>query len=149
MRFLVLGATGTVGSQVTRELQQRGAAVRVLTRDPGKASRLGPDIEVVKGDLLEPASLHGLFEGVDGAFLLNPVGPSESQEGLIAVGVAMTQKLKRIVYLSVQHADRASYLPHFGSKGESSTRSSTPASRTPSCARATSSRTTSGTRTSC
>jgi uncharacterized protein YbjT (DUF2867 family) len=116
MKFLVLGATGTVGSQVTRELLGRGAKVRALTRDPGKAAGLGPDVEVVKGDLIDPAALKGLFEGVDGAFIVNTVSPSESQEGLMAVSAAMTQKLKRVVYLSVQHADRAAHLPHFGAK---------------------------------
>ncbi|NOT33071.1 MAG: NmrA family NAD(P)-binding protein [Candidatus Eisenbacteria bacterium] len=116
MKYLVLGATGTVGSQVARELMKQGATVRVLTRNPEKAAALGPNVETVKGNLLDPASLEGLFKGVDGAFLLNAVGSTECQEGLMAVSAAITQKLARIVYLSVQHADRASYLPHFGSK---------------------------------
>lgn len=37
MSILVTGGTGTVGSQIVRELVARGASVKVLTRDPTKA----------------------------------------------------------------------------------------------------------------
>ena len=116
MKYLVVGATGTVGSQVTRELLARGHQVRALTRNPDKAAALGAGIEIVKGDLLDPPSLRTLYWGVDGAFVLITLGPTESHEGLTAVCTAQLAGLKRIVYLSVQHADRAPYLPHFGSK---------------------------------
>ena len=36
-RVLVIGATGTVGREVTAELQRTGVAVRALTRTPAKA----------------------------------------------------------------------------------------------------------------
>ena len=116
MKYLVLGATGTVGSQVARELLARGHQVRVLTRDPAKAAVLGAGVEIVKGDLLDPITLKTLFTGVDGAFLLNGVSITESQEGLMALTAAKVAGLKKIVYMSVQHADRAPHLPHFGSK---------------------------------
>lgn len=116
MKILVLGATGTVGSHVVRELLARRQQVRVLSRDPEKARALGPDVEAVKGSLLDPATLSTLYDGVDGAFLLNPVSQTETNEGLMAVSSAMTAGVRRLVYMSVQHADRAPYLPHFGSK---------------------------------
>jgi uncharacterized protein YbjT (DUF2867 family) len=116
MKFLVLGATGTVGTNVVRELLGRRNEVRVLTRDPRKAGSLGADVEAVKGDLLDPAVLGTLYDGVDGAFVLNPVSQTEANEGLMAVSAARTAGVKRIVYMSVQQVDRAPYLPHFGSK---------------------------------
>lgn len=116
MKILVLGATGTVGSHVVRELLARQQAVRVLTRDPDKARPLGPDVETIRGDLLDPATLRTLYSGVDGAFLLNAVSQTETSEGLMAVSAAMESELQRLVYMSVQHADRAPHLPHFGSK---------------------------------
>src|SRR2546425_6267404 len=116
MKHLVIGATGTVGSQVTRELLSRGHQVRALTRKPEKAAALGAGVEAVQGHLLDPDTVRTLYWGVDGAFLLNAVSTTESHEGLMAVCGAQLAGLKRIVYLSVQHADRAPYLPHFGSK---------------------------------
>ena len=116
MKFLVLGATGTVGSQVTRELLAGGHHVRALTRNPEKVAALGAGVEALKGDLLDPKTLDVLYTGVDGAFILNGVATTESQEGLMAITAAREAKLKRLVYMSVQHADRAVHLPHFGSK---------------------------------
>jgi uncharacterized protein YbjT (DUF2867 family) len=53
---------------------------------------------------------------MDGLFLLNAVSTSEANEGLMAVNGAMLGGVGKIVYLSVQHADRAPHLPHFGAK---------------------------------
>lgn len=116
MKFVVFGATGTVGSQVTHELVSRGYQVRAVSRDPAKAQKLGAGIEAVKADLNDPDTLAKVFDGTDGVFLLAAVGSTESHETLMGVTAARVAKAKRIVYLSVQHADRAGYLPHFGSK---------------------------------
>jgi uncharacterized protein YbjT (DUF2867 family) len=116
MKILVLGATGTVGSTVVRELLSRGQQVRVLTRDPAKAAAFGAGVEVVKGDLLEPRALAPVFAGVDGVFVVNGLALSEATEGIIAVNEARAAGIQRIVYMSVQHVDRAPHLPHFGGK---------------------------------
>lgn len=116
MKVLVLGGTGTVGSQVVKELLARKAEVSVLTRSPEKAKALPAGAQAVTGNLLEVATVRSAFRGMDGVFLLNPVGPSEGHEGLMAVNGARLGGVKRVVYLSVQGADDAAYLPHFGSK---------------------------------
>lgn len=116
MKYLVLGATGTVGSHVTRELLARNQQVRALTRDPKKAEGLGPNVEVVKGDLTDMTTLATMCDGVDGMFLVNGLSLEEASEGLFAALAAKLGKVKRLVYLSVHHAEQASYLPHFGGK---------------------------------
>ncbi len=116
MKVLVTGGTGMVGSQVVRELIGRGVAVSVLTRDPAKAKQFPEGVTPVEGNLLEPATVRRVFAGVDGVFLLNPVSQTEVSEGLMAVMGMRQARLKRLVYLSVQNADRAAWLPHFGSK---------------------------------
>lgn len=68
-KVLVTGATGTVGRQVVAELLARGAAVRALTRNPAKAD-FPAEVEVVRGDLTDPASVAPALEGVDAAHLI-------------------------------------------------------------------------------
>jgi UDP-glucose 4-epimerase len=66
MKILVTGATGKVGSRLSRWLARRGDHVRALVRDPTKAADLATDdIEVVKGDLLDVGSLAGAVQGVE------------------------------------------------------------------------------------
>ncbi|MER6509327.1 NAD(P)H-binding protein [Nonomuraea sp. NPDC001636] len=73
MTILVTGATGTVGRLVVEELLQAGQKVRALTRNPAKAA-LPEGVEVVGGDLAEPASLAAAFEGVTGVHFINFAG---------------------------------------------------------------------------
>lgn len=116
MNILVLGGTGTVGSQVARDLLARGASVHVLTRDAAKSAGLPSGARPVVGDLLDPATVRTAFKGMDALFLLNAVSPSETHEGLMAVNGARIGGVKKLVYLSVHLADRAPHLPHFGAK---------------------------------
>jgi len=115
MRILVTGGTGTVGSQVVAQLLARGADVRVLTRDPGKA-RLPEGATAVAGNLLDIATLKTVFTDVDGVFLLNAVSQTESQEALLAITAMRGTGVKHLVYMSVHAADVAPWLPHFGAK---------------------------------
>jgi uncharacterized protein YbjT (DUF2867 family) len=116
MKVLVIGGTGMVGSLVVRELLARGAQVSVLTRDQAKIAMLPAGAAGVVGNLLSPSTVRGIFTGVDGVFLLNVVSPTESHEALLALCGMRLAGVKRLVYLSVQHAAKAAYLPHFGAK---------------------------------
>jgi uncharacterized protein YbjT (DUF2867 family) len=116
MRVLVTGGTGTVGSHVVRELLRRKAEVSVLTRDPSKVAALGKQVTAVQGDLNSPETVRRVFEDADHVFLLNPVAQTEAHEALLALTGMRRAGVKRVVYLSVQSADRVAWLPHFGSK---------------------------------
>lgn len=116
MKVMVIGGTGMVGSQVTRNLVDKGANVSVLTRDVENTSQLPDEIEPVVGNLLEPDTVRTIFDGMDAVFLLNAVSPSECSEALMAVNGALSAGVERITYLSVHKLDEALHLPHFGSK---------------------------------
>ena len=115
MTILVTGATGRVGRNVVQQLCQRGASVRVLTRDPAKAD-FGAGVEVVKGDLLDIDALRAAFSGVRTLFLLNAVTGDEFTQAIITLNVARAAGVERVVYLSVFDADRAVNVPHFAVK---------------------------------
>lgn len=66
MKILVTGATGKVGSRLTKRLAQRGDRVCALVRDRTRAAYLREArIELVAGDLLDADSLTAAVRGVD------------------------------------------------------------------------------------
>jgi uncharacterized protein YbjT (DUF2867 family) len=115
MTILVTGATGRVGRHVVDQLVKRGAAVRVLTRDPSKTS-FHAGVDVVQGNLLDVDTLRAAFDGVSTLFLLNAVTGDEFTQAIITLNVAREAGVKRVVYLSVLHADRFANVPHFAVK---------------------------------
>lgn len=65
---LVTGATGLVGRSLVGQLLAAGATVRALSRRPETAD-LPDGVEVVGGDVCEPASLVPALAGVDRVYL--------------------------------------------------------------------------------
>ncbi|MGH8321637.1 MAG: hopanoid-associated sugar epimerase [Gammaproteobacteria bacterium] len=66
---LVTGAGGFVGSAVARCLLESGYKVRALLRPTSRVDNLrGLDVEIVNGDLLDPASLRSALQGCRGLF---------------------------------------------------------------------------------
>ncbi|MEU0596955.1 NAD(P)H-binding protein [Streptomyces sp. NPDC006393] len=122
--ILVTGATGTIGSDVVRQLAARGEKVRALTRDPAKA-RVPAGVEVVRGDYRDPGSLEAALTGVTAAFLLRPPGPDEGQDAAL-VAAAGAAGVGRLVKLSAigtgEGASGPSALWHL--KGERAVRES-------------------------
>ena len=116
MSILVTGGTGTVGSAVVTELLAKGVTdIKVLTRDPAKL-KPAKGVSAVQGNLLEPATARRAFDGAESVFLISPVSQTEASEALMAITGMRLAQVKHIVYLSVHHADKAAWLPHFGAK---------------------------------
>ncbi|CDZ45401.1 SDR family oxidoreductase [Neorhizobium galegae] len=115
MTILVTGATGNVGSQVVEHLVKRGADVRALVRAPSKAV-FPAGVNIVQGDFLDIDSLRNAMSGVSTLFLLNAVVPDEFTQALVALNVARSAGIERIVYLSVIHPDVYVNVPHFAGK---------------------------------
>ncbi|HEY3557998.1 NAD(P)H-binding protein [Kribbella sp. NPDC051137] len=96
--ILVTGATGRVGRPVVDGLRAAGVSVRALVRTPERAA-LPPDVELVQGDITDPAAVRRAADGVDAAFLL---WPSFSADGAAAV---VRELPRRVVYLSSLNAE--------------------------------------------
>ena len=108
-----------------RRLKRNGAAVRCLCRNPEALDwRVPPGTEVVRGDLLQPASLGGVFSGVDTAFYLvhsmNGGEAFEAEERAAACNFATAARqagVRRIIYLGgLGHGEELS--PHMRSRAE-------------------------------
>lgn len=102
--ILVTGATGTVGSEVVKQLVEAGQEVRALVRDLAKGSKFGSRVEVLKGDLSKPKTLDTAFVGVDKAFVLS-TGPEFETLEANAYDAAKRAKVQHIVKLSGRHLD--------------------------------------------
>ncbi len=62
---LVTGATGLLGSHIVEKLREQGRPVRALVRFGSNVDWLkGKDVELVEGDLTNPASIERACEGV-------------------------------------------------------------------------------------
>jgi uncharacterized protein YbjT (DUF2867 family) len=122
---LVTGATGRQGGAVIRHLLPKGWKLRALTRNPsGSAARdlttLG--VEVVQGDLEDPASLERAAAGVYGVYSVQDfwaVGAKrEGLQGRNLADAAKKARVQHFVYSSVGGADRNSGIEHWQSKWE-------------------------------
>ena len=95
--ILLTGATGNVGRPLAGLLTEAGLSFRAFARDPGRArSALGPEVEIVRGNLSDPSSLEAALGGTGVLFLLN--GDPALEEG--AVDAAARSGVGRVVKLS-------------------------------------------------
>lgn len=116
MTILVIGGTGTVGSDVVAGLVRRGSNVRVLTRLAEKLNELPRGAKGAVGDLARPSTLKQCFDGVESVFLITPLNQHETELGLAAVDAAKKAGVKRLVYMSVMMPKDSVHIPHFKSK---------------------------------
>ncbi len=99
--MVVTGATGTVGSQVVKQLVAAGHSPRAVVRNVEKAKqKLGVGVECVPGDLGDVASLDRAFAGATKLFLLSG-GPDLVKFEANALAAAKKAGVSHIVYLSV------------------------------------------------
>jgi uncharacterized protein YbjT (DUF2867 family) len=72
MRCLVTGATGYIGGRLAPRLLDAGHSVRCLSRSAARLRDVpwAGRVEVVEGDLSDPTTLPGAFEGVEVAYFL-------------------------------------------------------------------------------
>jgi uncharacterized protein YbjT (DUF2867 family) len=97
--FLVTGASGTVGANLVRLLDARGASIRTITRHAlsGPTHHRG---EHVIGDLSDPGSVARALDGVNRVFLLTG-GPNGPEVDALVAAKAARFNVELVVKLSV------------------------------------------------
>lgn len=94
MKVLVVGATGKTGREVVRVLVERGIAVRAMVRDATAAREILPEtVEVVTGDLYQPASLPAALDGCTALISAAGARPSADLSGPMRVDFWGTRDL--------------------------------------------------------
>src|SRR4051794_13859821 len=107
MRCLVTGATGYIGGRLAPRLVAAGHDVRCLPRTAGPLRGVprADRVEIAEGDLADPASLAGAFDGVEVAYyLVHSLGQADFEDrdraAVTAFAAAAREAgVRRIVYL--------------------------------------------------
>lgn len=120
---LVAGATGRQGGAVVRHMLPKGWRLRALTRNPKSyaARQLAEKgVELVEGDMDDPASLERAARGVYGIYSVQDfwtVGARrEVQQGKNLADVAKKAGVEHLVYSSVGGAERNTGITHWETK---------------------------------
>jgi uncharacterized protein YbjT (DUF2867 family) len=125
MKYLVVGATGNIGSRVTRRLIARGERPSVFVRSAKKAKTLfGAQVEIHVGDLEKPgSSLAAALAGVDGTFLVSNGPDLEAQDRTVAFA-AKSAGVRQVVKLSTLDVHTGVGTGPWHARGEAAVRAS-------------------------
>ena len=112
--IVIYGATGEVGSHVVREALDRGHRVTAVSRRPEQVEMQHDNLSVVKGDLLDKASVTEIVTGKDVVILSvrGVIGDSGWPESALQFIAA-----EMLIDAVFQQGDRAPRLLHVGGSG--------------------------------
>lgn len=107
VRVLITGATGYVGGRLVTRLHARGIQIRCMARTPARLEgRVPQGVEVVRGDVNDPATLDEALRGINTAFyLVHALAASGDFESTELAGArnfsvaAHRAGVRRIIYL--------------------------------------------------
>ncbi|XP_028037480.1 flavin reductase (NADPH) [Bombyx mandarina] len=97
-KVVIFGSTGVIGLNAVEAALKKGLEVRAFVRDPAKLpEHLKDKVEIVKGNVLEPDSVHEAVEGTDAVVITlgtrNDLAPtSDLSEGTKNIIDAMRAK---------------------------------------------------------
>lgn len=126
MKILVTGATGYIGGRLVPALVAAGYAVRCVARLPERLTGRFENVEVVRGDVFEAASMTAAMQGIDVAYYLihsmSSDGRDFTQSDRVAAegfgAAARAAGVKRIVYLGGLGVDSVHLSKHLRSRHE-------------------------------
>lgn len=117
-RVLVTGATGNIGVEVIRNLIPYGDDIEIIAgvRDIEKAKHTlseFPEISFTTFDFEDNSTFASAFDAVDLVFLLRPPHISNIEQYFVPLINQMEASgISRVVFLSVQGAEKSNIIPH-------------------------------------
>lgn len=117
--ILVTGATGTVGSEVCRRLEDAEVTVFAAVRSPKRIAGTGDSASGIHGassrrfDFTDPSSWEEALGGVSQVFLVRPPHLSNVQRDLVPfLEFLASREIRQVLFLSVQGAGNNTIVPH-------------------------------------
>lgn len=101
---LVLGSTGTIGSQVVAKLLGKGVSVRAAVRSAEKSDRVKGATPVTV-DYDKPETVRAALAGADKLFLLTPVSDKQVEIGKSVIDAAKAAGVKHVLKLAAFGCD--------------------------------------------
>ena len=110
--FLILGATGIVGSHLGATLAAQGHRVFGATRSPDQAS-LPQGVEPIGLDLFDPQTFGPALRGVEGVFALSPAGYADAWGAVspFLQAAIKAPSVRRIVLMTAQGVEYDDTIP--------------------------------------
>jgi uncharacterized protein YbjT (DUF2867 family) len=99
---LIIGATGSVGFEVSKRLSELQEPVKIAVRDPEKAKSINlENVELIHFEYQNPETFNSTFENVNKIFLVSPPSYLNLQDDVIkTINFAIDKGIKYIVNLS-------------------------------------------------
>lgn len=91
MKVAIFGATGIVGSAITKEALAQGYEVTVLTRDAKRVKETSSRLTVIEGSVTDRATVRKVLEGQDA--VIQPLGIGGKGDGKPTTFVSAANKL--------------------------------------------------------
>lgn len=118
-KVLVAGATGYLGSYVTRELISRNYATRIIVRKKSKVAADINRLEIIEAEVTQPATLKKAFQDIE--VVISTVGITRQKDGLTYMDVdyqanvnlineAKANGVKKFICISVLNGEKLRHL---------------------------------------
>ncbi len=103
--ILLTGATGKPGGETARQLLEKGARLRALVRDAGKAAPLqAAGVELIVGDIADADVVSRALDGATKAFLTLPNGEHQLAREKQFTDLAVAAGVRHLVKMSSMEA---------------------------------------------
>lgn len=116
-----IGCTGHITELFLKEFSKQNIKLRILARKPELLSERYPNVEIIKGSMLNAADVQKVLKGADAVFVVTPMGVRDNKSSEInaaknVIEGAKAAVLKHFIYVSVLGADKPKGLSVFDAK---------------------------------
>lgn len=106
IKVLVVGANGSNGQELVRQLKSNDIPVRAMVRNKNKyTGSKGESIELVEGDLSKPDSLESALEDITTAYIVTAIHPDSVMYYSNFFKAVQESEVKNVIKISALGAD--------------------------------------------